>query len=173
MNDFHDGGCLCGSLRYRVSGAPARGNVCHCRFCQRLTGSAFLVEPVFLKPQVSFTVGEPRTYDHRGEHGRTLRLHFCGLCSVKVGLTFERFPDHFGICGGTFDNPHWFQPTRHIFTAYAVPWMQYPETVECFAEHAVKADGTPEVPWQRANDKVQPDQKPPATCEGPGPGSGG
>jgi hypothetical protein len=173
MTDLHDGGCLCGTLRYRIIGAPARGNVCHCRFCQRLTGSAFLVEPVFLKPQVSFTVGAPRTYDHRGEHGRILRLYFCGHCSVKVGLTFERFPDHFGICGGTFDDPQWFQPTRHIFTTYAVPWMRYPEAVDCFAEHAVKADGTPEVPWQRGNEQVQVERKPVPTADGPWPCGGG
>jgi hypothetical protein len=69
MEGMHDGGCLCGSLRYRVTGEPVRSTVCHCRFCQRVTGSAYLVEPVFLKHQVAFTVGEPKIYDHHGEHG--------------------------------------------------------------------------------------------------------
>lgn len=150
MQTAHDGGCLCGSLRYRVTGEPARSNVCHCRFCQRLTGSAFLVEPVFLKPQVAFTLAEPKVYEHLGEHGRNLYLHYCRHCSTRVGLTFERFPDHFGVCGGTFDNPNWFPILRHIFTESAVPWMQYPANVDCFAQHAVKADGLPEVPWQKA-----------------------
>ena len=173
MNDSHQGGCLCGALRYRVDGEPTRCNVCHCRFCQRLTGSAFLVEPMFLKPQVAFTVGNPACYVHRGEHGRSLYLHYCRQCSAKVALTFQRFPDHYGICGGTFDDPHWFQPTRHIFTAYAVPWFRYPVNVECFAEHAIKADGTPEVPWQRYREQVRPGQKPSASSEGPWPCGGG
>jgi hypothetical protein len=147
---FHDGGCLCGALRFRAEGEPARVNVCHCRFCQRLTGSAFLVEPMFLKPQVSFTSGEPALYQHLGQHGRSLWLQYCRHCSTKVALGFERFPDHYGICGGTFDDPHWFRPTRHIFTASAAPWVQYPAGVECFSAHAIKLDGTPEVPWQRS-----------------------
>lgn len=149
MGDEHDGGCLCGALRYRVIGDPARSNVCHCRFCQRLTGSAFLVEPIFPKTQVSYIAGRPMTYAHVGEHGRRLSVHFCGHCSTKVGLTFERFPDHVGVCGGTFDDPTWFPILRHIFTESAVPWIRYPADVDCFSQHAIDAHGAPTQPWQR------------------------
>jgi hypothetical protein len=173
MDIFHDGGCLCGALRFRVEGKPSRVSACHCRFCQRLTGSAFLVAPSFLTPQVAFTRGAPQLNEHRGEHGRGIDLHYCTECSVEVALTFERFPDHYGICGGAFDDPHWFRPMRHIFTAYRVPWVRYPEGVECFAEHAIKADGTPEVPWQRRITEVQSAQKQFGTSEGPWPGGGG
>ena len=47
MSEIHQGGCLCGTVRYRTVGRPERTTICHCTFCQRLTGSAFLVEPVF------------------------------------------------------------------------------------------------------------------------------
>ena len=49
MAGVHQGGCLCGDARYKVSTSPLRVTVCHCRFCQRFTGSAFLVEPIFGK----------------------------------------------------------------------------------------------------------------------------
>ena len=43
MDDTHTGGCLCGAVRYTVTGAPVRAVACHCKFCQRRTGSAFIV----------------------------------------------------------------------------------------------------------------------------------
>ncbi len=41
MSEVHEGGCVCGAIRYRVRGEPLRAYVCHCTFCQRFTGSAF------------------------------------------------------------------------------------------------------------------------------------
>ena len=49
MSGGHDGGCLCGDVRYQVAAAPLRVTICHCTFCQRFTGSAFLVEPISRK----------------------------------------------------------------------------------------------------------------------------
>src|SRR5215831_18948106 len=46
------GGCLCGEVRYKALSEPVRVTICHCTFCQRITGSAFLVEPVFRKEDV-------------------------------------------------------------------------------------------------------------------------
>jgi hypothetical protein len=45
----HEGGCLCGKVRFAVSADPMRVTVCHCRFCQRNTGTAYLAEPAVAK----------------------------------------------------------------------------------------------------------------------------
>ncbi len=66
-DDVHEGGCFCGSIRYRTRGEPRRGLVCHCTFCQRLTGSAYVVEAIFLKEQVEITGGPIGTYEHRSD----------------------------------------------------------------------------------------------------------
>jgi hypothetical protein len=149
--EVHHGGCLCGFVRYRASGRPERTTICHCKFCQRLTGSAFLVEPVFLKANVEIESGAVSTYEHRSpDHGRTLTVNFCPKCGTNVGLLFERFPSVMGICGGTFDDPTWFKADRHIFIETAVPWMIFPRSVDCYVRHAVRIDGAPEKPWQAA-----------------------
>ena len=148
---IHKGGCLCGHVRYRTTGAPERTTICHCGFCQRLTGSAFLVEPVFLKANVEIERGAVATYEHRSaDHGRTIEVNFCPKCGTHLSLLFERFPSVQGICGGTFDDPTWFKPDRHIFIKTAVPWMLFPPDVDCYVNHAIRMDGTPEKPWQTA-----------------------
>jgi hypothetical protein len=149
MSEVHHGGCLCGQVRYRTFGKPERTTICHCTFCQRLTGSAFLVEPVFLTTNVEIESGTVSTYAYCSpDHGRTLRINFCQKCGTHLSLLFERFPTMQGICGGTFDDPTWFKPDRHIFTRSAVPWMSYPHDVSCFERHAIGSDGSPQTPWQ-------------------------
>jgi len=151
MAEIHHGGCLCGEVRYRSIGAPLRTTVCHCTFCQRLTGSAFLVEPVFEVDRVVIEQGHPAAFEHRSpSHGRRLAVNFCARCGTHLSLSFERFPGYLGVCGGTFDDPHWFQPDRHIFTQSALRWVQFPPHVACYHQHAIKLDGSAETPWQSA-----------------------
>ena len=146
---IHRGGCLCGGVRYRTLGQPERTTICHCSFCQKLTGSAFLVDAVFLRPRVEIEKGRVCAYNYVSpDHGRTLTIHFCGRCGTNLSLTFERFPAMQGVFGGTFDDPSWLRPSRHIFTEKAVPWMVFPRGIDCFTRHAMKLDGSPEMPWR-------------------------
>ena len=50
---IHEGGCLCGGVRYRADGAPARASICNCTFCQRRAGSAFGFGAYFKGEQIS------------------------------------------------------------------------------------------------------------------------
>jgi hypothetical protein len=152
MAKFHEGGCLCGDVRYKATTAPQRVTVCHCTFCQRFTGSAFLVEPIFKREDVEFTGAVPRTYDHRsdGSHKR-VTLNFCGRCATTLYLSFERFPHVIGVCGGTFDDPDWFDrgpdACRHIFMRSAQKDVLVPPELEIYREHAIQLDGTPNKPF--------------------------
>jgi hypothetical protein len=142
MPEFHEGGCLCGAVRFQAQGRPLRVLACHCTLCQRVTGSAFSVEPVFLKHKVRFT-GEPAHYEHRPpEHGRIMVFSFCGKCGNRIGLTLERFPQVQILYAGAFDDPTWLKPAAHIFTDSAVSWLKLPHDVNCFRRHMFEADGT-------------------------------
>ena len=61
MSTVHQGGCLCGEVRYRTTAKPVRITICHCTFCQRLTGSAYLVEPIFKREDVEFDGAQAKT----------------------------------------------------------------------------------------------------------------
>jgi hypothetical protein len=147
----HEGGCLCGAIRYAVNTPPMRVTICHCRFCQRGTGSAYLVEPIFAKSDFTVTAGEPHVYRHRSAgSGKLVYVHFCARCGTKLYLSFERFPDVVGVFGGTFDDPDWFersaQNSRHIFLSVAQRGTVIPAGINCYAEHATRNDGAPAEP---------------------------
>jgi hypothetical protein len=136
MSEFHEGGCVCGAVRYRVRGAPLRATVCHCTFCQRRTGSAFAIEPGFNEQDLEIFGGPLATYEHiSDETGRWLRLEFCPRCHTNIGLTVQRAPRVHFISGGTFDDPNWFKPDRHIFTRSAQRWVMIPPDVAQFEKH--------------------------------------
>lgn len=147
----HDGGCLCGAIRFRTSSVPHRVTVCHCRFCQRATGSAYLVEPIFLRSSFSITKGEPQVYDHRSKgSGKLIYIHFCGRCGTKTHQRFERFPDIVGVFGGTFDDPNWFdragETAKHIFLDDAQIDTLIPSHIKTYRQHATALSGVPNEP---------------------------
>lgn len=143
-----EGGCLCGEIRFATRTAPLRVTFCHCRFCQRATGSAYLVEPIFGKSDFGVISGEPKIYRHRSAgSGKMVDIHFCSNCGTKLFLTFERFPDVVGVYGGTFDNPNWFERSagnsKHIFLSVAQHATVIPAGIDCFEAHAITNDGKP------------------------------
>lgn len=147
----HEGGCLCGEVRFAVSTDPMRVTVCHCHFCQRNTGTAFMVEPVFAKTAFQLLSGTPRTYDVVSSgSGKRVTTHFCGTCGARVLLTFERFPDAVGTFAGSFDDPNRLglasDTMRHVFTASAQDGTVLPAGVALFSEHAFRLDGSPNEP---------------------------
>jgi hypothetical protein len=144
----HEGGCLCGDVRYKTTAEPVRVTICHCRFCQRFTGSAYLVEPIFRKQDVAFLGITAKTYEHRSDSShKRVTLNFCGRCGTTICLDLERFPNILGLCGGTFDDPDWFERgqgrCRHIFTRSAQKGVILPAGVELYEQHALQLDGTP------------------------------
>ena len=133
MLEVHEGGCLCGALRYCVKGDPQRALVCHCTFCQRYTGSAFGVEVRFEEENVELMGDGLTTYEHRvDESNRWFRLHFCNRCGTTVMATSERLPNCRSIMVGTLDDPNWVKIERHIWTRSAQHWVVLPQDVERF-----------------------------------------
>ena len=136
-----EGGCICGDLRYETTGQPIRITMCHCKFCQRATGGAFLVEPVFDADNFRMTKGSAKVYAHRSTgSGKQVFIHFCDTCGTKLFLSFER----------TYDDPNWFDLTpensKHIFTGVAQRGTVIPPHINTFTEHASTLDGKPIAP---------------------------
>src|SRR6516165_3955029 len=91
------GGCLCGSVRYASDAEPALLAVCHCRTCQRNTGSAFSLNLGLPSDSVTITGESLANYEDRaGASGKTFFRTFCSRCGSPIsgrgdaylGLTF-------------------------------------------------------------------------------------
>lgn len=138
MDEVHTGGCQCGQLRFRTTGLPVKAAVCHCRYCQTRTGSAFGVSAYFPADRVSVT-GKAQDYTFTTESGRAFTTHFCPTCGTNVLWTIELSPDLTGIAAGTFDPPtFWFPISREIFCRSAAPFVHtdLPEKSDTTASYA-------------------------------------
>jgi Uncharacterized conserved protein len=149
--ETHQGRCLCGALVFAVDGPPRDVINCHCRFCQRATGSAYLVETTFLREDFRLLAGEPAVYTHVSEgSGKAIRLHFCARCGTRTHMTFERFPAIVGLFSGCFEQPDWFARRRenalHFFLSTAPLGTVLPAGFEVYDAHYWAAEGRVAVP---------------------------
>ena len=135
-----EGGCVCGAVRYRVSGTPAVTSACHCRYCQRRTGSAFATLAYFDEANVRIVKGEVTEYEHRSdESGRWLRTQFCPRCGTTVTIAVEARPGMRGIALGTLDDQDSLRIERHIWLKSKRPWVLIPSDVTTFPRGSVGA----------------------------------
>jgi hypothetical protein len=138
MSQIHEGGCLCGAVRYRATGEPVRTSVCHCRNCQRRTGSAFGIGAYFMESDVEIR-GELRAYEYRSdESGRWLRMQFCPNCGGTVTWSLEAFPGMRALAGGSFDDPDWLRLERHGWTRSKQKWVVCPQGAQLFEKGALQ-----------------------------------
>ena len=89
MKQMREGGCLCGESRYIVRGNPEPRGVCHCRYCQLRTGSAFAVLAYFKPENFSLKSGQLTHYGFTSESGKRWDINFCQKCGTTVYYQLE------------------------------------------------------------------------------------
>jgi hypothetical protein len=116
------GGCLCGRVRYTLRGEPVFSGLCHCRNCQRYTGSAFEAVVAFPAEAVSIA-GELKTYNDTGDSGKPVHRRFCPNCGSGVVTEVDILPGVAIVLAGTLDDPTAFAPAMEIYCSSAQPWV--------------------------------------------------
>jgi hypothetical protein len=116
------GGCLCGRIRYSVDAEPAFVGLCHCRDCQKFTGSAFAAVIGLPKSAVTVT-GVLKGFTKQGDSGKPINRMFCPECGASVMDEAEAAPGIVMIQAGTLDDTSWMKPTSQIYCASAQPWV--------------------------------------------------
>jgi hypothetical protein len=115
------GGCMCGAIRYECSAEPLATGNCHCRDCQRSSGSAFVPGLFVLQEAVKIT-GEVKYYDMKADSGHTISRGFCPNCRAPLFGISTSLPGVIGIRAGSLDNPSWHRPAMDFYTVSAQPW---------------------------------------------------
>jgi hypothetical protein len=118
------GGCLCGKIRYRTDAAPKFVSLCHCRDCQKFTGSAFAAVIAWPKAAVAVT-GTPKGFAKHGDSGKPIERFFCPDCGASIMDEAQALPGMVMIAAGTLDDPSWVQPASQIYCASAQPWVRF------------------------------------------------
>ena len=127
------GGCLCGKVRYSADAEPVFTGVCHCRNCQKESGSAFAI--VIAIPQSALSVqGDLKTYQDKGDSGKAMLRRFCPNCGSTVMDEAEAMPGVVMVQVGTLDDPSWVQPASQIYCDSAQPWVQLSGEMQRFAK---------------------------------------
>jgi len=131
VSAMSEGGCSCGSIRYRLTSEPLFVHGCHCRNCQRQTGSAFAVNLLIEAHRVELMQGEPEQVDVPRDDGSTQAIFRCPACEVAVWSNYG-WPTLLFVRGGTLDDPSGVEPDVHIYTRSKLPWVTLPDGVPAF-----------------------------------------
>ena len=143
----HEGGCLCGSLRYCMDRDPLIVHACHCRQCQRLSGSAFVLNAVIEKHMVRTLAGTPALFHFEGTQQTAA---FCPECGTYVWSEYSKnFEPCWFVRVGTLDQPDLFPPDVHIYTGTKQPWLTLSSEVPRFNEFYELDELWPETSLQR------------------------
>jgi hypothetical protein len=109
MADPMTGGCACGRVRFTATVEPSEAYLCHCRMCQRSTGS---VSIAFINVRLGDVTwdGEPDWYDS----SPIARRPFCSNCGTSLGFMFKQDADKMDLTVAAFDDPSPFTPKHHF-----------------------------------------------------------
>jgi hypothetical protein len=119
MKEF-TGGCLCGAVRYRLTGEPVVSRVCWCRDCQRIASNG-TVNVIFPTSSIDIR-GTPSEHSHVAESGNDVRRRFCPACGSHLFADSTGRPGLTVVRVGTLDDPSSIIPTSNIWAASAPAW---------------------------------------------------
>ena len=127
-----EGGCQCGQIRYRLEESGGRLTACHCRDCQRQSGSAFGLSLNVPSKALRLLSGKLEKFTVICDSGRTKDCAFCGRCGTRI--YHADGAGEISIKAGTLDDTSRLRPEAHYWTKRKQPWIEIPEGSECFLD---------------------------------------
>ena len=123
-----EGGCLCGAVRYRVSGPSLARALCHCRTCRLASGAPSVAWVVFQSRDFAFIEGQPTRFHSSPNVVRT----FCGKCGTPLTYQQTSKTDSIDVTTVTLDAPNAFAPTKEVWTEHKLAWERLNEALQLY-----------------------------------------
>jgi hypothetical protein len=124
-----EGGCLCGQIRYKSDVEPLMVALCHCKNCQRQSGSAYSTNIII--PKGEFTIeGELTLYVDTGDSGHAVHRYFCQNCGSAIVSESDVLDTVSILKVGTLDDTSWVTPTMEIYCDSAQEWTKIKTQLE-------------------------------------------
>jgi hypothetical protein len=131
MSDL-EGGCACGDVRYRLATPPLFVHCCHCRDCQRQTGTAFVLNALIETDRVAVLGAETVRFAMPTDSGRPHGVYRCAACGTAVWSEYGGVAKLRFVRVGTLDDPGALRPDVHIYVRSKLPWVVLPPQVPAF-----------------------------------------
>lgn len=125
----YEGGCLCGAVRHRLSGAPLHSFICHCRSCRRAGGAPTVAWLTIESTRFEWLSGRPQPYV---SSPGVLRC-FCSICGSPLTYESEASPGTIDVTTASLDDANRFPPTREVWLEHKLPWQAANPALEPFA----------------------------------------
>ena len=121
MSTNYTGGCLCGAVRYECTAEPIFMGNCHCRDCQKASGSGYEAAIGVPAPALKIT-GNVKYHDIKADSGSMVSRGFCPECGSRLFGKTSGMPQLAIVMAGSLDDPKQFQPGMDVYTSSAQPW---------------------------------------------------
>ena len=119
MSERREGGCLCGAVRYEVSGEPVTVALCHCSMCRRSSAAPAVAWALFDQGGLRFVSGKPAAYASSPGVERA----FCARCGTPLTFRADFLPGLVDVTVGSMDAPATLPPRMHMWAAKQLPWL--------------------------------------------------
>jgi hypothetical protein len=131
-SDYLMGRCACDAVRYRIRMPPMFVHCCHCRDCQRQTGSAFVLNAIIETDRIEILQGSPEPVSVPTDSGRPHDIYRCPQCRTALWSDYGKRPKLRFLRVGTLDEAASIKPDVHIFTRSKLPWVRLPDDMPAF-----------------------------------------
>jgi hypothetical protein len=132
-----EGGCLCGAVRYRVSGTKVDAGFCHCRLCQRSSGAPVLLWVTLSADAFQYIKGEASGY----QSSTAGRREFCGTCGTQLTFRSKNSVGMVDVTVCSLDHPEAVTPDYHIWTASQLPSVCLADGLPTYRDAGPDAEG--------------------------------
>ena len=128
------GSCLCGGIRYEISGKLDAARNCHCSMCRKAHGAAFRSRATVRSADFRWTAGEHLLAFFESSPGN--HRGFCRVCGSPLLSKFDSDTSVFGLPLGALDDDPGIRPKMHVYVADKAPWFTITDDLPQFAEHS-------------------------------------
>ena len=115
---MREGGCLCGSVRYRIDGEPIASGICHCRTCRKAASGPNSPFVVLARSQFVLTQGKPVEF----RSSPPVTRGFCGACGSPLTYRTDDKPDRMDVMTCSLDDPDAVPPEFHVWASHKLAW---------------------------------------------------
>ncbi len=125
-----EGGCVCGAIRYRVSGEPTNSMICHCQTCRRVAASPVVAWVTFPAARFQLLQGHPSDF----RSSKPVRRTFCGACGTPLTYEHSASVGFVDVTTCSLDAPEAFPPSHHSWLSHDLGWVRFGDGLPTFQE---------------------------------------